>query len=302
MNLLSIKKRDGRLAAFNPEKITLAIAKAGQATGEFGLDTARLLAAEVLELIARSGGEPEVELVQDMVEARLLCSSYQATAKAYILYREQRAQMRALAKAGTNLELIDSYLSKLDWKILENSNMGFSLQGLNNFISSDVTSEYWLTRIYPGKIRQAHREGDLHLHDLNQLSVYCVGWDLMDLLREGFKGVSGNIGSAPPKHFHTALGQLVNFFYTLQGEAAGAQAVSSFDTLLAPFIRYDGLTEREVYQALQGFVFNINVATRVGFQTPFTNITMDLSPSSIYRSAPVVSLVEYILFWYMRCV
>ncbi|MDR2442590.1 MAG: ribonucleoside triphosphate reductase, partial [Deltaproteobacteria bacterium] len=156
------------------------------------------------------------------------------------------------------------------------------------FISSDITSEYWLNRIYPSKIREAHRSGDLHVHDLNQLSVYCVGWDLMDLLKVGFKSVSGNIGSAPPKHFQTALGQLVNFFYTLQGEAAGAQAVSSFDTLLAPFIRYDGLSYREVYQALQGFIFNINIATRVGFQTPFTNITLDLSPSSIYRDTPVI--------------
>jgi ribonucleoside-triphosphate reductase len=285
----TIKKRDGRHAPFNPEKITLAMAKAGQAAGEFGIDTARELTSLVLEKAASEAeGPPEVERIQDIVETVLLGSVYQRTAKAYILYREQRAQMRAIAGAGANLDLVDSYLRKLDWKVRENSNMGFSLQGLNNYISSDVTSEYWLNRIYPGRVRQAHREGDIHIHDLNQLSVYCVGWDLMDLLREGFKGVSGNIGSAPPKHFHTALGQLVNFFYTLQGEAAGAQAVSSFDTLLAPFIRYDNLGYKEVYQALQGFVFNINVATRVGFQTPFTNITMDLSPSSIYRDMPAV--------------
>jgi ribonucleoside-triphosphate reductase len=285
----TIKKRDGRQAPFNPEKITLAIAKAGQAAGEFGLDKARELTALVLEKAARaSADQPEVERIQDMVEAVLLESVFQKTAKAYILYREQRAQMRAIASAGANLDLVDSYLKKLDWKVRENSNMGFSLQGLNNYISSDVTSEYWLNRIYPGNVRQAHRDGDIHIHDLNQLSVYCVGWDLMDLLKEGFKGVSGNIGSAPPRHFHTALGQLVNFFYTLQGEAAGAQAVSSLDTLLAPFIRYDKLGYKEVLQALQGFVFNINVATRVGFQTPFTNITMDLAPSSIYRDAPVI--------------
>jgi ribonucleoside-triphosphate reductase len=284
-----IKKRDGRLAPFDSEKITLAIAKAGQATGEFGLETAGDLCRLVLgRAAAEIGGPPEVERIQDLVETVLLGSVYRKTAKAYILYREQRAQMRALAGVGANLDLVDSYLRKLDWKVRENSNMGFSLQGLNNFISSDVTSEYWLNRVYPERIREAHRSGDIHIHDLNQLSVYCVGWDLMDLLKEGFKGVSGNIGSAPPKHFHTALGQLVNFFYTLQGEAAGAQAVSSLDTLLAPFIRYDKLGYKEVYQALQGFVFNINVATRVGFQTPFTNITMDLTPSSIYRDMPVV--------------
>ncbi|MDR1655949.1 MAG: ribonucleoside triphosphate reductase [Deltaproteobacteria bacterium] len=290
MSFPTIKKRDGRQVPFNAEKITLAIAKAGQATGEFGLTTARELTARTIELAEAelAGNMPEVERIQDIVE-NVLLDTYRITAKAYILYREQRAQMRALAsKANSELDLVDCYLSRLDWRIKENSNMGFSLQGLNNFISSDITSEYWLNRIYPSKIREAHRSGDLHLHDLNQLSVYCVGWDLMDLLRVGFKGIAGNIGSAPPKHFHTALGQLVNFFYTLQGEAAGAQAVSSFDTLLAPFIRYDGLSYRDVYQALQGFVFNINIATRVGFQTPFTNITLDLSPSSIYRDTPVI--------------
>jgi ribonucleoside-triphosphate reductase len=286
----TIKKRDGRQVPFIPEKITLAIAKAGHSTGEFGLDRARELTRLVMEkAFSELRCQPDVERVQDLVEAVLLASVHSRTAKAYILYREQRSQMRVLAgKEGRLFDLVDSYLERLDWKIRENSNMGFSLQGLNNFISSDVTSEYWLTRIYPEAVRRAHRQGDFHLHDLNQLSVYCVGWDLMDLLREGFKGVSGNIGSAPPRHFNTALGQLVNFFYTLQGEAAGAQAVSSFDTLLAPFIRYDGLGYKEVRQALQGFVFNINVATRVGFQTPFTNITMDLVPSSIYRDQPVV--------------
>jgi ribonucleoside-triphosphate reductase len=183
---------------------------------------------------------------------------------------------------------LDSYLNRLDWKVKENSNMAFSLQGLNNYVASALTSEYWLNVFYTERIRNAHRSGDIHLHDLNQLSVYCVGWDLSDLLKEGFKGVSGNIQSGPPKRFRTALGQLVNFFYTLQGEAAGAQAVSSFDTLLAPFIRYDGLTYKEVRQSLQEFIFNINIPTRVGFQTPFTNITMDLTAPSIYKDVPVI--------------
>ncbi|MDR1921291.1 MAG: ribonucleoside triphosphate reductase, partial [Candidatus Adiutrix sp.] len=289
MRLISIRKRDGRTAGFDARKITRAIAKAGQATGEFGEKEARLLTMKTLTMAEAMADDDgiDVETLQDVVEHVLLDSPYRPTAKAYILYREQRAQMRNIT-AKAHVDLMDGYLQRMDWRVRENSNMGFSLQGLNNFISSDVTSEYWLNRIYTRKIRDAHRNGDLHLHDLNQLSVYCVGWDLADLLKEGFKGVSGNVESAPPRHFRSALGQLVNFFYTLQGEAAGAQAVSSFDTLLAPFVRHDALSYKEVKQALQEFVFNINIPTRVGFQTPFTNITMDLDVPSIFRDSPVI--------------
>ena len=188
-----------------------------------------------------------------------------------------------------NVDLVEHYIrQELDWKVKENSNMSYSLQGLNNYISSDVTTEYWLNRIYPPEIRQAHRAGDMHIHDLSLLSVYCVGWDLKDLLLQGFRGVAGKVESAPPRHLRSALGQVVNFFYTLQGEAAGAQALSNFDTLLAPFVRYDGLDYRSVKQALQEFVFNINIPTRVGFQTPFTNITMDLYVPSTLKDHPVI--------------
>ncbi|MDR0339289.1 MAG: ribonucleoside triphosphate reductase [Desulfovibrio sp.] len=285
----SIKKRHGETVVFDASKITAAIAKAGKATGQFDDREARRLTLRVLKYAEhmRLPDPPGVEDIQDIVEEVLLESSFRKTAKAYILYREQRARMRSLA-ARANLELMDGYLDKLDWRVRENSNMGFSLQGLNNFISSDVTSEYWLRRIYTPAIRKAHASGDMHLHDLNLLSVYCVGWDLADLLREGFKGVAGNVESAPPRHFRSALGQLVNFFYTLQGEAAGAQAVSSFDTLLAPFIRADGLSPAEVKQALQEFVFNINIPTRVGFQTPFTNITLDMDVPLLLKNSPVV--------------
>lgn len=285
----TIRKRNGEVVPFDASKISNAIAKAGAATEEFGEREARRLTMRVLKYAERMRlpETPEVEEVQDIVEEVLLDSSFRKTAKAYILYRDQRAQMRGLA-AVANVDLMDGYLGKLDWRVRENSNMGFSLQGLNNFISSDVTSEYWLRRIYTPAIRKAHTSGDFHLHDLNLLSVYCVGWDLQDLLREGFKGVAGNVESAPPRHFRSALGQLVNFFYTLQGEAAGAQAVSGFDTLLAPFIRHDGLTPKEVKQALQEFVFNINIPTRVGFQTPFTNITLDLEPPAMLRNSPVI--------------
>ena len=188
----------------------------------------------------------------------------------------------------SNLNLVDAYLKQLDWKVNENSNMSYSIQGLNNYIASEISKQYWLNRIYPENIKNAHINGDIHIHDLNIISVYCVGWDLKDLLSEGFTGVKGKVESASAKHFRTALGQIVNFMYTMQGEAAGAQAFSNFDTLLAPFIRYDNLDYKQVKQAIQEFVFNMNVPTRVGFQTPFTNITMDLNVPSYYAEQPVI--------------
>lgn len=284
-----IKKRNGSIVEFDSSKITVAIAEAGKATGTFEEREARKLTLRVLTLAheLRLGPTPEVEEIQDIVERVLLDSPFYKAAKAYILYRDQHARIRQMATRA-NVDLVDHYIQKLDWKIKENSNMCYSLQGLNNYISSDVTSEYWLNSIYPPEIRQAHKEGDLHIHDLSLLSVYCVGWDLQDLLRNGFKGVEGKVESAPPKHLRSALGQIVNFFYTLQGEAAGAQAVSNFDTLLAPFVRHDSLTQHEVKQALQEFVFNINIPTRVGFQTPFTNITMDLYVPEILKDVPVI--------------
>lgn len=187
-----------------------------------------------------------------------------------------------------NINLVEGYLKQLDWKVNENSNMAYSIQGLNNYIASEISKQYWLNKIYPADIRNAHLNGDIHIHDLNIISVYCVGWDLKDLLTEGFTGVRGKIESAPAKHFRTALGQIVNFMYTMQGEAAGAQAFSNFDTLLAPFISYDNLDYTQVKQAVQEFVFNMNVPTRVGFQTPFTNITMDLTVPSYYAEQPVI--------------
>lgn len=187
-----------------------------------------------------------------------------------------------------NVKLVDDYLKKLDWQVAENSNMTYSIQGLNNYISSAISKNYWLNKIYSPQIKQAHENGDIHIHDLNMISTYCVGWDLKDLLMEGFTGVSGKVKCAPPKHFRTALGQIVNFLYTMQGESAGAQAFSNFDTLLAPFVRYDKLDYSQIKQAMQEFVFNLNVPTRTGFQTPFTNITMDLVVPSYYADAPVI--------------
>lgn len=284
-----IIKRDGRHAEFDANKITAALLKAGKATGEYDPEIANTLCRRVLIVAAEQIGTrtPTVEEIQDVVEDILLYSPYKKTARAYILYREQHAKIRELVSKA-NVNMVDRYLEKLDWQVKENSNMSFSLQGLNNYLSSEISKVYWLNSIYPGEIKEAHLRGDLHIHDLNLISVYCVGWDLQDLLREGFRGVSGKVESGPPKHFRSALGQVVNFFYTLQGEAAGAQAFSNFDTLLAPFIRYDRLSYAEVKQALQEFVFNINIPTRVGFQTPFTNITMDLTVSPLLADVPVV--------------
>lgn len=289
-----IKKRDGRVVDFDGSKITAAITKTGKATGEFDEQMARRLTLRVLTLAQAMNLAipPGVEEIQDIVERVLIESPYYQSAKAYIIYREQHAQLRSITTKA-NLDLVENYVQKLDWKIKENSNMSFSLQGLNNYISSDITAEYWLNRIYPPEIRNAHKKGDLHIHDLSLLSVYCVGWDLQDILKMGFMGVPGKVESAPPKHLRSALGQIVNFFYTLQGEAAGAQAVSNFDTLLAPFVRYDNLSYREVKQALQEFVFNINIPTRVGFQTPFTNITLDLEVPSTLKDSPVIIGGEY---------
>jgi len=288
--VLRIRKRDGRVEVFDSKKINAAIQKAGEATGEFGVEETRKLTLKAMSLIhsLQDTMDLTVESVQDIVEEVLLTSPYRRTAKAYIIYREQHARIREMVRKA-DVDLIDSYLGKSDWRVRENSNMAYSLQGLNNYISSEVSKVYWLNKIYPTEVREAHDNGAIHLHDLGLLSVYCVGWDLQDLLRSGFKGVAGKSESLPAKHFRTALGQIVNFFYTLQGEAAGAQAFSNFDTLLAPFVRYDRLSAKEVKQALQEFIFNVNVPTRVGFQTPFTNLTMDLSaPASLANENVII--------------
>lgn len=286
---LKIRKRNGQICDFDKSKIQRAIERAGDATAEFGANIAEKLTIRVLNLMqaAITAEIPEVEQIQDIVEEVLISSPYKKTAKAYIIYREQHAQIREMVSAA-EVKLIDQYLDKLDWQVNENSNMAYSLQGLNNYIAAEVSKTYWLNKIYPPEIRDAHNSGAMHIHDLGQLSVYCVGWDLMDLLLTGFRGAEGKVESSPARHFRSALGQIVNFFYTLQGEAAGAQAFSSFDTLLAPFIYYDKLSYEDVKQALQEFIFNVNVPTRVGFQTPFTNITLDLFPPDLYKDQPVI--------------
>lgn len=288
-----IRKRDGRLVVFEQEKIAEAVKKSVRAVGGQDMHKADEITRQVvgiLEIIYKDDRVPTVENVQDLVEKQLIESGHAQTAKAYILYRRQHEQLRETKSfMQQSIEAIDSYLTQEDWRVKENANMGYSLQGLNNHIASNITSNYWLNKIYPAPISQAHKNGDFHIHDLGMLSVYCCGWDLKDLLLQGFTGAYGKVQSAPPKHFRTALGQAVNFFYTLQGEAAGAQAFASFDTLLAPFIRYDNLSYADVRQSMQEFIFNMNVPTRVGFQTPFTNITLDLTvPRNVAHEAVVI--------------
>lgn len=279
--ITQIRKRDGRIADFDQGKIVIAISKAIEAVGEKDEKLANRLSDQVAKILNKKFHHrsiPAVEEVQDIVEEVLIRVRQIRVAKAYILYRDQHAKMRELTALVDSNKLMGNYLEKLDWLVRENSNMAYSLQGLNNHISSAISSHYWLNKVYPPEIREAYQDGDFHIHDLQILAAYCCGWDLHDLLMRGFGGVSGKIESKPAKHLRSALGQIVNFFYTLQGEVAGAQAFANFDTLLAPFVRYDGLSYKDVRQAIQEFVFNVNVPTRVGFQTPFTNITMDLVP------------------------
>ncbi len=289
-----IRKRDGRIVKFDKTRIANAIFKAARAVGGRDYKRACELADKVVKLLEswiKEGKIPEipnVEQVQDAVEKVLVEEGHYKTAKAYILYRKQHEDMRKFAELMGNLEIVDSYIFQKDWRVKENSNMTYSLQGLNFHISSIIVSQYWLNKVYPPEIKRAHIEGDFHIHDLGFLGAYCVGWDLYDLLVNGFKGVRGKIESKPAKHFRSALGQVVNFFYTLQGEAAGAQALSNFDTYLAPFIRYDGLSYKQVKQAMQEFLFNINIPTRVGFQTPFTNITLDLKVPKFLENEAVI--------------
>ena len=280
--ITKIRKRSGEIVEFDQEKIKSAIFKATKSVGEEDEELSGKLSAEVAKAVNKkfhSRSIPAVEEIQDVVEETLIANRQIKAAKAYILYRDQHARMREMRSMVNGNELMDQYLKQDDWRVKENSNMGYSLQGLNNHIASALSSNYWLNKIYTANIREAHKSGAIHIHDLQILAPYCAGWDLRDLLIRGFGGVSGKIESGPAKHFRTALGQIINFLYTLQGEVAGAEAFSNFDTLLAPFIRYDNLSPKEVKQALQEFLFNINVPTRVGFQTPFSNITLDLVTS-----------------------
>jgi len=290
--ILQVQKRDGRIVDFEQEKITYAIHKAITATNQGNGKHAKKISVKVYDLLNRrfrKGDIPKVEEIQDIVEEVLILEGYVDTARAYILYREQHRRIRESKTAiDEAVQMVDKYIGELDWQVKENANMAYSLQGLNHYITSAVTKKYWLDKIYPKEIRDAANSGDFHIHNLDILAPYCMGWDLYDLLIKGFGGVAGKVESKPPKHLRTALAQLVNFFYTLQGESAGAQAVSNFDTLLAPFIRYDNLNYQQVKQCMQEFLFSMAIPTRVGFQTPFTNVTLDINVSASLAKQPAI--------------
>lgn len=288
-----VVKRSGRVVPFNLKKIELAVSKALSITGEGTDRDAKLVASKVSQMLGKGkekGYIPTIEDIQDSVEKVLMVLDFEETAKSYILYREQHRKIREAEKSlDEAVSLVDKYIQEIDWKVKENANMAYSLQGLNNYISSIVSSKYWMNRVYTKEIREAHEGGDFHIHDLQLVAAYCCGWDLQDLLRRGFTGVSGKVACKPAKHFGSALGQMVNFIYTLQGEVAGAQAFSNFDTLLAPLARYDKLSFAQIKQEIQSFVFNMNVSTRVGFQTPFSNITMDVAcPKNLKNEAVIM--------------
>lgn len=296
LNILKVKKRNGEKVAFDQNKIRFAIERAGEATSEFGADEAWLLTAQVLKVLKHKFNKktPDIEQIQDIVEQVLISSNYFETAKAYIIYRQQRGTLRADNQTLVDVVAsVNEYLNKADWRVNANANQGYSLGGLILNVSGKVIANYWLSHVYSPEIGEAHRTGDLHIHDLDMLSGYCAGWSLKTLINEGFNGVPGKIEAAAPKHLSSAVGQMVNFLGTLQNEWAGAQAFSSVDTYLAPFVKVDNLSYDYVKQQMQELIYNLNVPSRWGTQTPFTNFTFDwVCPEDLKEQHPLIGGVE----------
>ena len=286
-------KRDGTLAAFDPDKIRSAIQRAGAVTGELDANEAILLTAQVVKVLIHKFqlAPPSIEKIQDTVEQVLISANHLKTARAYIVYREQHTKLRQDRKTVVDVESsINEYLEQMDWRVNANANQGYSLGGLILNVSGKVVANYWLNHVYPPEVGVAHREGDIHVHDLDMLAGYCAGWSLRTLLNEGLNGVPGKVEAGPPKHMSSAVGQIVNFLGTLQNEWAGAQAFSSFDTYMAPFIRNDRLPYAQVKQCIQELIYNLNVPSRWGTQTPFTNLTFDwVCPEDLREQKPLVA-------------
>ena len=289
-----VLKRDGNQVAFEAGKIRSAIERAGRASGEFGTQEAERLASQVVKVLSHrfyDGRMPDIEAIQDLVEQTLIADDHFETARAYIRYREQhrklRSDRRTLVDAAAS---IDEYLDRSDWRVSANANQGWSLGGLILNTSGKMIANYWLSHVYPPEIGEAHRAGDVHIHDLDMLAGYCAGWSLRTLLHEGFNGVPGKVESGPPRHMSSAIGQIVNFLGTLQNEWAGAQAFSSFDTYMAPFVRKDLLVYTQVRQYIQELIYNLNVPSRWGCQTPFTNLTFDwVCPEDLREQIPIIA-------------
>ena len=296
LSLRGVIKRDGALAPFDADKIRSAILRAGHASGEFDAAEAGLLAAQAVKVLmhkfrdASAGGAPTIEQIQDVVEQVLISANFFQTARAYIVYRESHARLRQDHKTVVDVaSSVNEYLEQIDWRVNANANQGYSLGGLILNVSGKVVANYWLSHVYPPEVGAAHREGDVHIHDLDMLAGYCAGWSLRALLHEGLNGVPGKVEAGPPKHMSSAVGQIVNFLGTLQNEWAGAQAFSSFDTYMAPFIRADKLAYGEVRQCIQELIYNLNVPSRWGTQTPFTNLTFDwVCPEDLREQIPLI--------------
>ncbi|MCX8190211.1 MAG: ribonucleoside triphosphate reductase [Candidatus Diapherotrites archaeon] len=291
--LSKVKKRDGRIVPFQKEKIEEAIWKAAKAVGGEDRKLASKLADKVVHELKKKFGTkiPTVEEIQDMVEKVLIEEGHAKTAKAYILYRAKRSAIRdTKAFLAKTANIIEEYMNQKDWRVRENSNAGYSLSGMQARISEAIISEYTLKHIYPAEISKAHKHASFHIHDLGvgTFAAYCAGWSLKQLLQEGFNGVEGKVAARPAKHFTAAVGQLVNFMGTLQNEWAGAQALSSFDTYLAPFVAKDKLDYKRVKQGMQEFVYSLNATSRWGNQVPFTNITLDWSVPKDLKDVPAV--------------
>ena len=287
-----VVQRDGQCSAFDAQRIQSAIARAGAATGEFGEDEAALLTAQVTKVLIHRfhGAAPGIEQIQDVVEQTLIAANHLATARAYMAYRQRHATLRADRQTLVDVETsINEYLTRADWRVNANANQGYSLGGLILNVAGKVTANYWLSHVYAPEIGEAHRDGDIHIHDLDMLSGYCAGWSLRTLLNEGLNGVPGKVEAGPPRHMSSAVGQIVNFLGTLQNEWAGAQAFSSFDTYMAPFVRKDGMDYTAVRQCIQELIYNLNVPSRWGTQTPFTNLTFDwVCPEDLREQVPVI--------------
>ncbi len=286
-------KRDGSTARFDRSKILSAIHRAGEATGEFGNDEAEHLTSEVVKVISHrhtKDSNPSVEGIQDVVEQVLISADHAKTARAYIVYREQHKRLRQDRRTMVDVaSSVNEYLDRMDWRVNANANQGYSLGGLILNVSGKVIANYWLNHVYATEVGHAHREGDIHIHDLDMLAGYCAGWSLRTLLTEGLNGVPGKVEAGPPKHLSSVVGQMVNFLGTLQNEWAGAQAFSSFDTYLAPYVRKDLLSYSEVKQCIQELIYNLNVPSRWGTQTPFTNLTFDwICPEDLREQVPLI--------------
>ena len=288
-----IRRRSGDLAPFDAGRIHSAIHRAGEASGEFGAHEARLLSAQVVKVLSHGrfpDGVPDVERIQDIVEQTLIAANHLATARAYISYRDQHRRLRADRKTLVDVaSSVNEYLDRADWRVSANANQGYSLGGLILNTSGKIIANYWLNHVYAPEAGAAHRNGDIHIHDLDMLAGYCAGWSLRTLLHEGLNGVPGKVEAGPPRHLSSAVGQIVNFLGTLQNEWAGAQAFSSFDTYMAPFVRKDRLGYAEVKQYIQELIYNLNVPSRWGTQTPFTNLTFDwVCPQDLREQVPVI--------------